>query len=167
MESTYFTQLLLYGGLLCLLMSIMIFGSLYYNPRLWLQDYPQAIKDRVAPNTPAEKRLQMVLMVPFLLSFIGIPFLAMQQLEAAGYTVDFLTAFIGVALILNLFNLFDAVVIDLLILTLMEPKFIVIPGAEGMEYTYRDWPFQIRNFLKGIVISTVFSLPIALAAVLL
>ncbi len=160
-------QLLLYGGFMCLLLSVLIFGSLLYNPRLWLQDYPQVIKDRVPPNTPTENRQKYLLMVPFLLILIGLPFFVIQQLQATGQATDFISAFISAAVVLNLFNLFDAVVIDLLILTLMEPKFIVIPGAEGMEFAHRDWGLQFRNFLKGLVFSTVFSIPIALVAVLI
>ena len=65
----------------------------------------------------------------------------------------------GIALMVAMFAL--------LILTLMKPKFAVIPGAEGMEYLYRDWGMHLKNYLKGIVILAVFSLPLAVVSLVL
>jgi hypothetical protein len=80
--------------------------------------------------------------------------------------VPFLTAYLHFFGVLSIFNLFDAVVLDLLVLTFMKPKFAVIPGAEGMEYLYHNWGMHLTNFLKGVIFCTVFSLPFALIAAL-
>jgi hypothetical protein len=159
------SSILIYSFFVSLAIGVLILGSLYINPRIWLQDYPAEIRAKVPPNTPDEKRAQRLLMIPFLGTLIGAPLWFVWQLEGTnGGTLPFGTAFVIIAIILHVFNLFDAVVIDFLILTLMKPKFAVIPGAEGMEHLYANWRLQVGNFFKGIVICTVLSIPIALVA---
>ncbi|MFL5733946.1 MAG: hypothetical protein ACJ78Q_12190 [Chloroflexia bacterium] len=50
--------------------------------------------------------------------------------------------------LIGLFNLFDAVVLDYLILTRMKPRFAILPGTEGLA-GYQDLGLQGRAFLKG------------------
>jgi hypothetical protein len=160
-------RMLVDGTLLSLGLGVLVLGSLYYNPRLWLQDYPAPIRAKVPPIKPTEKRQQRILMIPLLLLMFSIPLYSTYQsrLENGG-SISFITAYVNTFVVSNIFNLFDAVVLDLLILTLMKPKFAVIPGAEGMEYLYRDWNMHLRNYLKGIVVCAVLSLPITLLAML-
>jgi len=158
-------RILIDGSLLSLAMGIIIFGSLIYNARLWLQDYPKEIRAKVPPNTPQEKRLQRLMMIPFLLFMLGVPVYSTYLLRAEnGGTISFLSAYLNVFFVLNLFNLFDAVVIDALVLALMKPKFAILPGTEGMAYLFGDWRLHLKNYVKGIVFCTVFSLPLALVA---
>lgn len=160
-------RILLDGTLLSLVLGLLVMGSLYYNPRLWLQDYPAPIQAKVPPQTPTEKRQQRILVIPLLLFMFFIPLYSTYQLRLEnGGSLPFITAYVNTFAISNIFNLFDAVVLDLLILTFMKPKFAVIPGAEGMEYLYRDWNMHLRNYLKGIVVCAVLSLPITLIAML-
>ena len=154
-------QVLIDGIILSLVLSVLIFGSLAYNPRLWLQDYPTAMQQRVPPLTNHEKRVQRLFIVPFMLSFLGITYLSTANFST------FLTAYLNAFLVLNIFNLFDAVVIDLLILTFMRPGFVILPGTEDLVDEFNDWGMHLRNYLKGIVVSAVIALPVALAAVLL
>jgi len=153
-------RILIDGTLLCVILGGLIMASLYFNPRLWLQDYPKPVQAKVPPLNGVEKRQQRLLMLPFLLVMLGIPLYSAYILRKET-GADFLSVYLHVFTLAQLFNLFDAVVLDLLILTFMKPKFAVIPGAEGMEYLYHDWGMHLRNFLKGVVICTVISLPIA------
>jgi len=157
------TRVLTDGVLLSLALSLLIFGSLTYNPRLWLQDYPVELRRQVPPQTKQEKQMQSVLIMPFLLLMFGIPVLSGLQLKAAnGGTLPFLTAYLHSFFVLNVFNLFDAVVIDALVLTIMKPKFAVLPGTEGLDYgQYFKWGSQVKNYVKGIIFCIVASLPIA------
>jgi hypothetical protein len=160
-------HILVFGAILCGALGIIILGSLYYNPRLWLQDYPAEIRARVRPLNSDEKRQRRFIVVPVLIILIGLPVYSTYVLRMTnGGTLSFLSAYLNVFSILQLFNLFDAVVIDLLILTLMKPKFAIIPGAEGMEYLLYRWDFQLTNFLKGVIFCTVFSAPLALVTLL-
>jgi hypothetical protein len=167
MNTLSLQRILVDGTLLSLTMGILILGSLRYNPRLWLQDYPKEMRAKVPPLTPQEKRQQWLLVIPFFLIMIGLPLGSTYLLRMQnGGTIPFLTAYLNTALVLNIFNLFDAVVLDILIFTLMKPKFAALPGTEGMEYLYRDWGMHLRNYLKGIVVCAVLSAPIAFVATL-
>lgn len=168
MDTLSLARILIDGAILSLISGVIILGSLYYNPRLWLNDYPKPIQAKVPPATKREKRLQRIVVIPFLLALIGVPLYSTVLLKQQfGGEISFLSAYLNAFFIANIFNLFDAVVIDLLILTFMKPKFAVIPGAEGMEYLYRDWNIHLVNYVKGVVFCAVFSLPIALAAIVI
>jgi len=161
-------RILIDSSLLNITLGLLIMGSLYYNPRLWLQDFPAEIRAKLPPLTPREKRDQRILTIPFMLLLFGFPiYSAVQLKQTNGGSIDFLTAYLHIALIANLFNLFDALILDWLILTIIQPKFAIPPGAEGMEYLMQDIPLQFKNFLKGIVISTLFSLPLAALVLIL
>jgi hypothetical protein len=167
MQGLSLTQILIDGAILCAGMSVLILGSLYYNPRLWLQDYPKEIQAKVPPLTPREKRERLIVAALFLVVAALTLINSIARLEAAnGGSVSFLTAYLHVFGVLSIFNLFDAVVLDLIILTGFKPKFAMIPGAEGMEYLYHDWGMHLSNFLKGVVIVAVISIPVALIAAL-
>lgn len=155
------------GAILSGVLGAIILGSLVYNPRLWRGDAPKAMQDATPPLTDREKRERNLLAALLLLAMFGGLVLSATQLRAAnGGPVTFLTAFLHAFLVFNLFNLFDAVVLDLLIIALWQPKFILMPGTEGLGHTLRDWGEHMRNYLKGIVVSAIIALPIALVAML-
>jgi hypothetical protein len=161
------TRVLTDGAILSAALGVVTMGSLYYNARLWLHDYPKEIQAKVPPITPREKRDRNVVVILFFAALLGILAYSVAGLRSAyGGSVPFLTAYLHFFGVLSLFNLFDAVVLDLLILTGMKPKFAVIPGAEGMEYLYHNWGMHLANFLKGVIFCAVFSLPMALVAAL-
>ena len=140
---------------------------IFYNARLWLQDYPQAIRDRVPPLSPAEKRERAVVAMLFIGLLLGG--LTLEALRIRAEQSDSLTfgaAYLQIFLFLFIFNLFDALVIDLFILTLFKPRFAILPGAEGMEYLFNDYRKHLGGFLKGTVFCTLASLPFALIAIL-
>lgn len=163
MDTLFLERILTDGLLLVIVIGAIILGSLYANPRLWLQDYPKAIRAKVPPNTPQEKRIQKILTVLFLGSAVGILYYSGTQLKTAnGGTLSFLTAWLHTFILFNIFNLFDALVIDYLFLTLMKPSFMILPGTTLAEYTiFNDWRLHVGNYLKGVILGAVFSLPIA------
>ncbi|MGA7729984.1 MAG: hypothetical protein WCD37_01795, partial [Chloroflexia bacterium] len=59
------------------------------------------------------------------------------------------------------FNLFDLLVLDYLILIGLNPRFAVLAGTEGMP-SYRDIRHPFLGFLKGLVVGLIPSLLIAL-----
>lgn len=161
------TRILVDGLLLSLGLSVIIFVSLYANPRLWLQDFPKEIRAKLPPNTPQEKRIQRLMMIPFLALIVGVMYFSVMQLKVEnGGSISFFTAFANAFLVMNVFNLFDAVIIDYLILTVMKPKFAIPRGAEGMEHLLTDGRTQVNNYFKGIIFCLVFSLPVAAIAAL-
>lgn len=149
------------GLLLSLALGVLVMASLKYNPRLWLQDYPEYIRAKVPPINAQEKRQQRLMMLPFLLLALGVPYVSVVLAKAAfGGVISFPYAYLIAAGVMQVFNLFDAVVLDYLILTLLKPRFALLPGTTWEEYPL-DMMYQVRNFVKGIVICAVISLPIA------
>ncbi len=159
-------RILIDGGLLVTIITVLILISFVVNPRIWLQDYPEAIRKLAAPLTPAEKRQQRIFMIPFLAAVIVLPFLSTRAVVSqadAGFGTAFLHAFI----LLNLFNLFDALVIDWLFLWVVRPKFAFIPEA----WAHQDQLFRTRreigNWLKGVVFCTVTALILAAVVIVI
>lgn len=56
----------------------------------------------------------------------------------------------------------DLVVLDWLIFVRSRPRFIVLPGTEGMA-GYKDYFFHLKGFLVGVVLSAAVSLATAAA----
>lgn len=167
LDSLALQRTLLNSVIFSLALGVIIMGSLMYNARLWLQDYPKPIRDKVPPLSPAEKRDRLILSVLVLgVLFGGVLLEALQLRTAQGGTLTFGIAYLHIFLMLSVFNLFDALVLDLFIITLLKPRFVILPGAEGMEYLFNDYRKQFIDFLKGIAFCLVASLPFALIAVL-
>lgn len=164
MNSIALQHVLLNGTIITLLVSAIILGSLMYNARLWLQDYPKAIREKVPPLSAVEKRQRAVVAV----LFMGVLFggLLLTALQLRGRALSFGEAYLLFFIMLFIFNLFDALVIDLLIITVFKPRFVILPGAEGMEYLFNDYRKHVGDFLKGIVFCAVASLPFAALAAL-
>jgi hypothetical protein len=161
---------LLNGIILSLVLGNITLAALMYNARLFLHDYPKLIQEMVSPLTSVEKRERTVLTVLFMGTLLGGLTLETAQLRLlnAGQAgvLSFGAAYLHVFLLLATFNLYDALVLDLGILTWLKPKCIILPGAEGMEHLLFDYGKQLRDFLKGMVFCAIASLPFAAAAVL-
>jgi hypothetical protein len=157
------------GLLLSLLLSLVVLGSIRFNPRLWLQDAPPQIKALVAPMTPTEKRQQklvaaFILGLPVLILWLSITRLHAQSVSNPSFITVFLDAF-GVLMV---FNLFDLLVLDYLLLTIIKPKFAIIPGTEAVHQQYLySYRFHFVGFLKGCVGLTLFSGVVALLVTVL
>ena len=155
-----FTKIIIDGSLLSVLASITILGILRFNPRLFLQDYPDEIQERVQPKTDQEKRLSLMVGIPFLILLLLVPFLSTLSLAKQVGEERFFSLFINAFGVAFLFNLVDLLVLDWLIFCLITPDFIVIPGTKGMQ-AYKDYRFHFGAFLIGTAISTVAGLGIA------
>ena len=152
------SKIVLDGSLLSIIASLLLIVPMYFNPRIFLQDYPKDIQTRVPAKTPREKHLALWVGIPFLLVLLLIPFLSTLSLKQQNspYLVLFANAF-GVAF---LFNVVDWLLLDWLLFCTITPKFVVIPGTEGMP-GYKDYGFHFRGFLVGTVLSVISGVLIA------
>ena len=149
------------GAVLSVVASVLIFGSLRANPRIWLQDFPQDIREAVPPKTAAERRQSLVWGIPFLTALLAVPTISTllfkrQHPSAATYSALFLNAF-GVEF---LFNTVDLIIIDWLVLCWMTPRSFVIPGTEGLA-GYKNYRHHFRGFVIGTLFSGVLGLLVA------
>lgn len=131
------------------------------SPRVWgYTDYPEKITDKVSPQTPAEKRLAVVLSIPFLLFTLGYPVYAMLRLKANfGGEVPFGTAFTGVFMMAFLAWLVDLVLLDWLIISRITPDFVIIPGSARADY--KDLSEHYRAQVRALPVLTVVCLAFA------
>ena len=159
-------KILLDGAIYSLIFSLFIIISLWRIPRIWLQDFPEDIQEKIPPKTEHEKRMSLILGIPFLLLLFVGPFLSGLTLKLnAAQDVPFLSLFVHVFLIAMFFNVVDWLILDWLMVCTLTPKFLVYPGTEGAK-GYKDYKFHFIGFLKGSVISIVTSLIITLLLLL-
>ena len=155
------TKIIVDGAILSILASLFIIVTLRLNPRIWLQDYPKDVQAKAPPKTSQEKRLSLFLGIPFLLLLVATPFVSSLTLKyQTQEQISFWTLFINSFGVVFIFNLVDWLILDWLMFCAITPKFVVIPGTEGMA-GYKDYLFHFRGFLIGSVLSAVAGLIIA------
>lgn len=131
--------------------------SLAYNPRIWLQDYPQDIQRAAPPRTPMEQK-QFTAVGTIVMLLIFVPFAT--SIYIYGNEITFWGAFLHLYLVFNIVSLTDLIILDWIIFCVVTPNFIVIPGTRGAA-GYKDYGFHFVGFLKGAVMSAALCLLLA------
>jgi hypothetical protein len=152
-------KILIDGAILSFLASLWLILALRVNPRIFLHDYPPKIQERVPQKTNPEKRLTYIFGVPFMLLLLLGPFFSTLSLKEQGNT-HFWTLWLNATGVVYVFNLVDWLILDWLMFCTLTPRFVIIPGSEGMA-EYKDYDFHFRGFLHGTVYSALGGLVIA------
>lgn len=163
------SKILLDGGLFVMLGSIVVLGMMRLNPRLFLNkgDMPADILAAVPPKTAQEKRLGIILGIPFLIAIAAVPFVSTLQFhQQAGSDASLLALFLHAFAILMIFNLFDLIVLDFILFCTITPKFMVVPGTEGLA-GYKDYGFHLRQHARSLPFMALMALVIAIVVALL
>jgi len=131
-----------------LLLTIVIYGSIYVNPLFWVSDYPPDIQEAVGPvDVPIGQKL--VVGAILLCIVVGVPFYSNAKLRRQNKgELSFPAAFANSALIAFFFAAWDLLVLDWLIFVTIQPDFIVIPGTEGLA-GYKDYWFHFEVSFLG------------------
>lgn len=161
------STILLHGLILSIGMGGIILSGMTLNPRIMLSDYPPQIKAQVPPMTSEDKRQQKILGIFFWGFALALFFYSNSQLAGrSGGQLSFGAAFLNSYLVFQISNLFDFLVLDYLILTMLHPKFLLIPevNASMLAGTIR---FHFIGFLKGLIIGAVFAAIIALISIVI
>lgn len=154
-------KIVLDGAILSVVASLILISSLRFNPRLFLQDYPDDIQSKVPPKTEKENQQSLVVGIPFLIVLVAIPFILTLTLKhQSGEDVSFLQLFLNAFGVAFIFNLVDLLFLDWLMFCTITPKFVVITGTEGME-GYKDYSYHFRGFIIGTFLSVVAGLVVA------
>ncbi|MBE7121335.1 nitroreductase [Bacillus cereus] len=154
-----FEQMMYVGITMSIVLSIMILGSLYYNPRLSLTDYPKDIQKVVFPKSIHEKKQTIYFSVVYNVILFGTPFVSTYILHQHEKLL-YMEAYLHTLGILMIFNLVDLFIIDWLIFCWITPRFVVIPCTEGMK-GYKDYKFHLRGAIVGIPFLAIVSLFLA------
>jgi hypothetical protein len=158
------STILIYGIPASLLLCTIIFAMSWVNPRLMLRSYPKDVKAAVPPQTAAEKRQTLYWGIPFWLSLLGFPLAAALSVKASHGSL--FEIFLSAAGVIFLFNLVDWLILDWLIVCTITPRFMVLPGTEGMA-GYKNYGMHLRGFLIGTVLAVVIGLLITVIFVFL
>ena len=155
MSEINFQKILIDGAIYSLIASIFLLVTMRINPRLFLQDYPKDVQNKVPPKSTSEKQLSTILGIGFLLILIIGPFLSTLTLKNANleplpFWVLLINSF-GVAFF---FNVVDWLMLDWLLFCTIQPKFMIIPGSEGVT-GYKNYWMHFRGFLIGSLISLI------------
>jgi hypothetical protein len=126
------------------LLTIVVLGSIYINPIMWISDYPPDIQ-AAASGTDVPIGLKLVSAALSLCIVLGMGLYSNARLRRRnGGQLSFLTACVHSALLLFSFAAWDLLVLDWLIFATIQPDFVVIPGTEGLA-GYRDYWFHFRE----------------------
>jgi hypothetical protein len=153
------TNVLIFGACLSGLVFLLLMIGVRINPRIFLNTYPKDIRDKVAPQTQIEKRLSRIFGITTMMLVVAVPLISSWCLKQQNsgemwFVLLFLNAF-GVIFCFNLVDLLlDCVLVS------MTPKFVVLPGTEGMS-GYKNYFHHFRGFLIGTMASVVLGLLIA------
>lgn len=153
-----FLEGILYATVLGLFITI----SQVFNNRLWLRDYPASIRKEVPPMTNTEKRMKLMIGIPFLMIMLGYPIMSTIRLKAElGPDFSYMDAFVRLFILTSMFNLFDLLVLDWLIFSTIRPDFLCLEGTEGMK-DYRNYLFHLKAAGKGLLFSLFYATIIAM-----
>ena len=121
------------------------------SPRVWgYADYSEAIKAKIPPQTEREKRLAMIIGLPWMLFTFGFPIFSGYALKAKlGGVIPFWTAFLNMFALTFLATVGDLVILDWLIVNTITPKFVIIPGTEKADY--EDFSHHYKAHVRAVV----------------
>ncbi|MED1798834.1 nitroreductase [Brevibacillus porteri] len=154
--------ILLEGALLSVVFLVILLVTLYYNPRIWLKDYPKDIQQAVKERTKKETR-QFTYIGTLIMALVAVPFIT--SLYYTGDQVTFAGAFLHFYIVFTIVSLVDLLILDWFVFCWITPRFIIIPGSNGAK-GYKDYRFHFIGFLKGAVIYVVLALILAVLRVL-
>jgi len=161
LSSLNLSKILIDGTIFSFIASGYLLAVLWLNPRLFLQDYPKDVQEKVPPKSPTENRLATYFGSGFLLILILGPFLSTLSLKISSSTVlPFEVLFIHTFGVASLFNLVDWIILDWLLFCTIQPKFMIIPGTDNMA-GYKDYFMHFRGFIIGSLISALGAIIIA------
>lgn len=150
-------QAVLYGLALSVAFTVVLMIGYLVAPDFLVHDYPPAIRDRYGPESRRGKRMTTIASIVFALTILAALSTELLAIRVrTGAPLSFGAAFVAVEVLLMTGNAFDLLVIDLLVIVVLLPHIVVLPGTEGMA-EYRDWRFHMVGFAKGTVMMSVLA----------
>jgi hypothetical protein len=148
---------LIYGLILSVGLIALTALSFAWKPALWVDKYPPDVRARFGPMDERLKRQKWLVALPIFGVMAAVLVAAVRALPAAGLTPTFLTVTACAFLVALVFNVVDLVVLDWLYFIVWQPRWLILPGTEGLA-GYRDLGYHVRGFFKGLVFCGVAAL---------
>ena len=143
---------------LCAVFTLIILPSLYKNPIKHIMSYPKEIRERVE-NLPQYKDIIQVEEKKHLsIKLIAVLIFAIVLAGVAYYSGarNFANVYFHVFILVFVVNIYDMVVLDIIIFC--HSKKTRIPGTEDMDKEYKNPWHHIRGAIIGTVIGSVVAL---------
>ena len=135
----------------------------WINVEMILNDYPPDVRAKYGTMSNATRKQANLMTLPLLATLGLVVALGLSQLREISGTLTFLETLIVSTVIFQMWNLLDLVLLDWFLLMTLKPKFMILPGTEGMA-GYRDYRFHFRKFLNGIVFTFILALIVTMIA---
>lgn len=129
----------------------LFFFMITFSSRVWgYQDYPDAIKEKVPPQTKRERTIAGIVGLPWFVFIVGFPLASTYSLKAqlAG-EIPFEIAFLNVFVLVFFFFISDLVILDWVIISKITPQFVIIPGTEVDDY--KDFSHHYMAHAKAAI----------------
>ena len=150
----------------------MIFGMVFsaamliigcINAEMILNDYPPDIRAKYGAMSEATRKQANLMTLPLLATLGLVVALGLGQLREISGALTFVETLIVSTVIFQMWNLLDLVLLDWFLLMTLKPKFMILPGTEGLA-GYRDYGFHFKKFLNGIVFTFILALVVTVIA---
>jgi hypothetical protein len=147
---------LLWGTVFGVVFSIAMLIIGRVNAEMILNDYPPDIRTKFGPMSEKTRKQANLASLPLLATLGLIVVLGLGQLRNLTGELTFVNTFIVTTTIFQVWNLIDLVLLDWLLLMTLKPRFMILPGTEGMA-GYSNYGFHFHKFLNGIVFTLILS----------
>lgn len=151
---------LVHGAWLCAWMTFVVLGSLRHDPRIWQGDAPRALQELLGPPSRQTLRRKWVWGVLMLVGLVGVSAHLVGELAALPEGTSFGARMLAAYVMFEVFNLYDAVVIDVGVILVWAPDWAFAPGTKGHP-SLRDWRYHVRAYLVGVVAGVPFAAIVA------
>jgi hypothetical protein len=144
--------------ILCIIFTLIILPPLYKNPISQIVSYPTAIRKRVESLPEYQNTIKTVEQKNIVKKVIG-SILMTIIFAIISYLSDgktFLQGFINTFIIFSGVNLYDLIVLDIIIFC--HSKKLIIKGTEDMIEEYKNPKHHLIGFIKGVCIGFIISI---------
>jgi len=139
-----------------LVYALILNGSLFImmvslSPCVWAySDYPDKLKAKVPPQTRNEKRLSVILGIPWIVIMVLLPMITTYLLKnKMDGEIPFWIAFLNISGMVILANLVDLSILDGLIVCTITPKYVIIPGTDQGDY--KNFSYHLKAHARSLV----------------
>jgi hypothetical protein len=143
---------LIFGTTFCAAM--LLLGRI--NAEILLNDYPPDVRAKFGPMSAETRKQARKATLPLLATLSLVIILGLAQLQNRTGSLTFFDTLLVTTVMLQIWNLMDLIVLDWFILMTLRPRFMILPGTEGLA-GYGDYRFHFRKFLNGTVLTLILS----------
>ncbi|GLF96989.1 hypothetical protein [Streptomyces yaizuensis] len=149
-----------YALVLTALFLAVVVGGLLVARDALIHDCPPAIRERHGPQSPRGRRVAGVMGLLNALALIGVPAAGVLDLHGRdpGTALGFWPPFAIGATGFLVLTVVDLLVLDWWLFCTVQPRFMVLPGTEGMP-EYRDYAFHWRVLVPRPVPWPLLTIP--------